>query len=101
MTTQLTAPANCGGLTTDGGIEYVPVNGIIEVPDEVVAEALSHGFTLIDTSVPAQVVTLDFTKMKKNDLLAYAKDKLGLDLNPGDTNAVLISQIQAAQDTGE
>ena len=45
MTVTLYAPDNCGGFSC-AGVAYEVNDGSIEVPDEAVADAVAHGFTL-------------------------------------------------------
>ena len=43
---KLKCPDNAGGLSFDGA-EFTPdSDGIVDVPEEAVADALNHGFTI-------------------------------------------------------
>ena len=91
----LKAPADCGGFSTNGN-SYIPDNnGCIDCAETDVTEALSHGFAPFDDSADPQSL-VDFSKLTKKQLLAFAQENLGLELAADDTNKSLIAQIEAA-----
>jgi hypothetical protein len=49
---KLKAPKNSGGLSFNG-VNYAVKRGSIEIPDEAVEAALSHGFTIIGAEAQA------------------------------------------------
>jgi hypothetical protein len=103
MTAKMQGPANHGGISHDGTSYEPDEKGQIDVPEHVVAYAFDHGFTLVaEQTAPADqqgkesAGPLDLTKLKKADLIAYAKDTLGVDLDPAMTNKDLVAEIEAA-----
>ena len=54
---RMQAPADCGGFSFDGVGYPVSKKGVMRVPTEAVAAALSHGFTTIDPVEPAESVS--------------------------------------------
>ncbi|MCE9561892.1 MAG: hypothetical protein K8U57_07545 [Planctomycetes bacterium] len=98
MTVKMQGPKGHGGLS-HAGVSYEPgEDGIIEIPHEAVEPAMDHGFTVVSENTEGQGAgDGDLTKMKKADLLAFAKTQLGLDLDAALTNKQLIAAIEAAQ----
>jgi hypothetical protein len=108
MKARMKGPHGHGGLSHKG-VSYTPdADGIIEVPQEAVEDAFSHGFTLVGESAaktdqpqaegqaPGDGAGVDLTKLNKKGLLQFAKEKLGLDLDAKKTNKELVSEVEAA-----
>lgn len=102
MTAKMQGPANHGGISHDGTSYEPDEKGQIDVPEHVVAHAFDHGFTLVteesafDSQSKEAAGPLDLSKLKKAELLAHAKDNLGIDLDPSKTNKDLVAEIEAA-----
>ena len=61
---------------------------------------MEHGFTIIGegkTGEGADEGATDLTKLKKADLIALAKERFDLELDPALTNKQLIAEIETAQ----
>jgi hypothetical protein len=103
MTMKLQGPHNNGGFTHEG-ICYEPdADGCIDVPGDVATFAFSHGFFHAPESTPSSPSTPDdgmvnFSKLNKKQLVAFAKDNLDLDLDEAKTNKELVSEIEAAME---
>ena len=99
MAVKLKGPAGHGGFSFRGESFEPDGNGQIDVAHEALDEAFSHGFTLCTGDQDGGPETpLDLAKMKKADLLAFAKDSLGLELDANATNKELIAAIEEATD---
>ena len=101
MTAKMQGPHNHGGLSHDGTSYEPDGNGHIEVPEYVIPHAFAHGFHLVTEGADPQSGTpadspLNFSKLNKNQLLVFAKDNFGLDLDAALTNKELIAQIETA-----
>jgi hypothetical protein len=104
MIAKMKGPEGHGGISHEG-VSYEPdENGIVEVPQEAVGEAMNHGFTLVagkagskNGAVGGGDQPVDLTKLSKKDLVAHAKDKFGLELDEKKSAKVLIEEIEAAK----
>jgi hypothetical protein len=97
-TIKLQAPDNCGGFSHEGTLYTPDANGCIEFPRHLAYLAYSHGFTAVSETpfATAQDSLVNFAKLNKKQLLAFAKENLEIDLDETKTNKELIAEIEAA-----
>lgn len=93
---KLQGPENNSGFSHEGAIYEPDVDGCIDVPPEITGFAASHGFSPITEATQEPSDMVNFSKLNKKQLLAFAKDTLELDLDETKTNKELIAEIEAA-----
>jgi hypothetical protein len=103
MTMKLQGPENNGGFTHEGTSYEPDADGCIEVPGPVAPFAFSHGFvhSPVDEPAPAKDgapndAPANLAKMNKKQLVAFAKESLGLELDESMTAREMIAAIEAA-----
>ncbi len=100
MKVKMKGPHNHGGLS-HAGENYEPdEKGCIEVPNEAINAALEHGFTIVEDA-PAEAGAdeskpgADLTALTVKQLVALAKDDLGIDLDPSLKKKEMVAAIEA------
>ena len=93
---KLQGPENNGGFTHEGATYEPDADGCIDVPPELTGFAVSHGFEFVSSEPTADESKVNFAKLNKKQLLAFAKGTLDLDLDEAKTNKELVADIEAA-----
>jgi hypothetical protein len=98
MTTRLKGPEHTGGFGYAGQNFEPDADGIIDIPDEFVQEAKSHGFIPVSeiTHPDPAVSSVNLQGLTNKQLVAFAQDALGLTLDPSLKKKDLIASIEAA-----
>lgn len=99
MSVKMKGPHNTGGLSHAGEVYEADANGFVEVPNEAVGDAMSHGFVIQTADAAGEGAAgteANLAAMTAKQLVAFGKDGFGLDLDPSLKKKDLIAAIEEA-----
>jgi hypothetical protein len=97
MTTRLKGPQNTGGFGHGGESYEADADGFIEIPDELVQHAYTHGFVITAKTEAGEGADVKLESLTNKQLAAFAKENFGIDLDPSLKKKDLLAAIEAAK----